>query len=81
MTAIKSANIIHRVDHEEGGMRAAVKILDDETGITVAESISSYKDVSKSVATHLSLDKAYELARDHGFDQVNRVFTNTEIYY
>lgn len=50
------------------------------TGEIIAESERTYTDVSRPIAAKLALDKAYELARDNGFEQVGRVITTEPIY-
>ncbi|WP_096189987.1 hypothetical protein [Evansella halocellulosilytica] len=82
MREIKSAIVVHRVEQtaEASEINTLTKVIDETTGEIIAESGRTYTDVSRPIAAKLALDKAYELARDNGFEQVGRVITTEPIY-
>lgn len=67
---------VHVHNRQDGGFDVHIEIFDVATGETVSTLRKGYTNLSLTMLQHFTRQKAYDLARDCGYDHVKQFISN-----
>lgn len=74
---VKAADIIHTVKIARVGVyKSIIKVIDNITGEEVVTLEREHPKRTRKAVARASLNEAYEIAREHGYDHITRLATS-----